>query len=163
VQTSDWDEVWSKVVALIKKFSTVCCTPPAHEEIGGDSRLLVVGSQITNLILNPSFGHNLCLKCPNGSWKPILDIYVPKDFQWCKELLNSLIFDLFNHSLKIWESTRTPIPKVKAPLVHSFTLSYAPKSMRCDSHASLLGRNLANPCFGCKPKARVVTPRLGLQ
>jgi hypothetical protein len=31
-----------------------------------DSRLLVVGSQITNLTLGLSFGHNLCFKCPNG-------------------------------------------------------------------------------------------------
>jgi len=37
----------------------------------GDSWLLVVGSQITNLIPDPSFGHNLCLKCPNGSCEPI--------------------------------------------------------------------------------------------
>jgi len=41
---------------------------------------LVVGSQIANLIPDPSFGHNLCVKCPNGSFKRILDIYVPKDF-----------------------------------------------------------------------------------
>jgi hypothetical protein len=32
----------------------------------GDSRLLVVGSQIGNLTLGPSFGHNLCFKYPNG-------------------------------------------------------------------------------------------------
>jgi hypothetical protein len=25
----------------------------------------------------PSFSHNLCFKCPNGSCKPILDIYIP--------------------------------------------------------------------------------------
>jgi hypothetical protein len=29
----------------------------------GDSRLLVVRSQIGNLIPSPSFGHNLCLEC----------------------------------------------------------------------------------------------------
>jgi len=40
----------------------------------GDSWLLVVGSQIDNLILDLSFGHNLCLKCPNGSCESILDI-----------------------------------------------------------------------------------------
>jgi len=31
-----------------------------------DSWLLVVGSQIANLIPSPSFGHNLCFRCPNG-------------------------------------------------------------------------------------------------
>jgi hypothetical protein len=30
-----------------------------------NSRLLVVGSQTTNLTLGLSFGHNLCLRCPN--------------------------------------------------------------------------------------------------
>jgi len=40
----------------------------------GDSWLLVVESQIANLTLRPSFGHILCLKCPNGSCEPILDI-----------------------------------------------------------------------------------------
>jgi len=40
----------------------------------GDSRLLVVRSQIVNLTPGPSFGHNLCFKCPNWSCEPILDI-----------------------------------------------------------------------------------------
>jgi hypothetical protein len=44
----------------------------------GDSRLLVVNSQIGNLTPSPSFGHNLCFNYPNGSCKPILDVYVPE-------------------------------------------------------------------------------------
>jgi hypothetical protein len=40
----------------------------------GDSQLLMVGSQIANLTLNPAFGYNLCVRCPNGSCEPILDI-----------------------------------------------------------------------------------------
>jgi hypothetical protein len=39
-----------------------------------NSWLLVAGSQIVNLTLGPSFDHNLCFKCPNGSCEPILDI-----------------------------------------------------------------------------------------
>ncbi len=50
----------------------------------GDSRLLVVRSQIANLTFGFSFGHNMCFKCPHGTCKPILDIYVPKYFQWYK-------------------------------------------------------------------------------
>ncbi len=46
----------------------------------GDSWLLVIGSQIGDLIPNPSLGHNLCFRCLNGPWKPILDIYVPRTF-----------------------------------------------------------------------------------
>jgi len=45
-----------------------------------DFRLLVVGSQITNLTFDFSFGHNLCFRCPNGSCKPTLDIYISISF-----------------------------------------------------------------------------------
>jgi hypothetical protein len=77
-----------------------------------DSWLLVVGSQIANLIPDPYFGYNLCVKCPNGSCKPILDIYVLRAFQWYKELLNLMGFDPCIRSLKIRESTGIPIPKM---------------------------------------------------
>jgi hypothetical protein len=97
-----------------------------------DSRFLVVGSQIANLTLDPSFGHNLCFKCPNGRCKPILDIYVPRSFQWYKKLFKPFIFYPCNCPLKIQESTRTPTPKVELPWgvkVHSLT----PGNMLCDS------------------------------
>jgi hypothetical protein len=29
-----------------------------------------------------TLGHNSCFKDPNRSREPILDIYVPRDFQW---------------------------------------------------------------------------------
>jgi hypothetical protein len=61
--------------------------------IQGDSRLLMVGSQIDTLILNPSFGHNLCCNYSNGSCKPILNIYVLKSFLWYKEFFNPMSFD----------------------------------------------------------------------
>jgi len=41
--------------------------------------------------------------------------------------------------------------------VHSLTLSYIPESMRCDCWASFLAHTFASPCFGRKPKVRVVT------
>jgi hypothetical protein len=44
------------------------------QENRGDYQRLEVGSQIANLISDPSFGYNLCVKCPNGSYKTILDI-----------------------------------------------------------------------------------------
>ncbi len=64
-----------------------------------------------NLTPNPSFGHNLCFKYPNGSWDPILDIYVPKYFQWNKKLFNPMSFDPCNFPRKIWKSIWIPIPK----------------------------------------------------
>jgi hypothetical protein len=97
-----------------------------------DSRLLIVESQIANLIPDLSFDHNLCFKCPNGSCEPILDIYVLKTFQWYKELLNPMSFDPCNHPLKVWESIVTPTLKVRVHLKvwgfnpsHSFALPRA--------------------------------------
>jgi len=50
---------------------------------------------------------------------------------------------------------------MKAPFgsvrVHSLTFSYTPKSMRCDSRASLLVCNLVNVCLSREPKVRVTT------
>jgi hypothetical protein len=70
----------------------------------GDSKLLTVKSQIVNLIPDLSLGHNLCFEYPNGSYEPILDIYVSKKFQWYKLLFNPMNFDLWNLSLKIQKS-----------------------------------------------------------
>jgi hypothetical protein len=95
----------------------------------GDSGLLMVGSQIANLIPNPSYGHNLCFRCPNGWCEPILDIYVPRDFQWYKELFNPMNFSPYNCPLKIKKSARTLTPKMGIHLgvwrfipSHSFAL-----------------------------------------
>jgi len=62
----------------------------------GNSWLLVAQSQIVNFTSNPSFGHNLCFKCSNGSCEPILDIYVLRSFQWYKIFLNPMSFDPYN-------------------------------------------------------------------
>jgi hypothetical protein len=42
--------------------------------IQGNFQLLLVGSQINILIPDPFFGHNLCYKYSNGSYKFILEI-----------------------------------------------------------------------------------------
>jgi len=92
-----------------------------------DSQLFLVGSQIGNLTPGPSFGHNFCFKCPNEQCEPILDIYVPRTFRWYKERHKPLSFDPWNHSLKFWESTETPSPKVGVALgVWGFTPSHFP-------------------------------------
>jgi hypothetical protein len=93
----------------------------------GDFWLLMVKSQIANFTLSPSFGHNLCVKCSNGSSEPILDIYVPRAFQWYKEFFNLIGFDPYNRSLKVWESIGTPTPKVGVHLgVWGFIPSHSP-------------------------------------
>jgi len=72
------------------------------------SRLLVVGSQTDNLTPNPSFDHNSCCRCPNGSYEPILDIYTSRPFQRYKEHLKARCFDPWNCVLNFLESQRTP-------------------------------------------------------
>jgi hypothetical protein len=125
MHNSNQDEVWSEVVALIENFPTACCMQGNRV----DSWLSVVGSQTANLILDLSFGHNLCFRCPNGSCEPILDIYVSIAFQWYKELFKATRFDPCNRSLKIQESIGTPTPKMRIHLgvwVFIFTLSHTP-------------------------------------
>jgi hypothetical protein len=138
----------------------LCHKPTTCKENQGDSWLLMVGSQIANLTPNSSFGHNLCFKCPNGSCKPISDIYVPQAFQWYKKPLNPMSFDPWNCSLKIQKSIGTPTFKVGAHLgvwgsipSHSLTLPRA----WIMTPGLTLGSHLSNPCLGHEPKARVAT------
>jgi hypothetical protein len=77
-----------------------------REEV--DSRLLVVGSQTTNLTPIPSFAHNLSFRCSNGSCEAILDIYTSRPFQRYKEHPNVRCFDPCNQALSFQESRRTP-------------------------------------------------------
>jgi hypothetical protein len=58
----------------------------------------------------------LCFRYQNGSCEPILDIYVPRAFQWYKELFNLMNSNPCNCFLKIWKSIGTPNPKMGAHL-----------------------------------------------
>jgi hypothetical protein len=119
-----------------------------------DSRLFMVGSQIGSLTLGFSFGHNLCFKCPNEQCEPILNILVPRAFQWYKKCHKPLSFDLWSRSLKFWEFTGTPSPKVGVALgvwrftpSYSLTLSHILGSMGCDSWASSWPTHLRPLCL----------------
>jgi hypothetical protein len=116
-----------------------------------------LASKEIEVIRSPSFGHNSCLKCPNGSCEPTLDIYFPRAFQWYKEIFNPMGFDPWKNSLKIRESNSQNESSLGSVSVHSLTLSYTPGSIRCDSWASFLSRTLISLCLGRKPKAKVVT------
>ncbi len=125
-----------------------------------DSWLFLVGSQIDILTPGPTFGHNLCFKCPNEQCEPILDIYVLRAFQWYKERHKLLSFDSSNWSLKFQESTGTPSPKVGVALgVWGLTPSHSP---------TLPGVYDVTPGFPlgphpCNPFALVTSPKLGLR
>jgi hypothetical protein len=60
----------------------------------------VVGSQIANLTPDPSFGHNSCFRCPNGSCESILNIYISMAFQWSK---NSSIQWVLAPIIALWK------------------------------------------------------------
>jgi hypothetical protein len=124
------------------------------------SKLLVVESQIANLIIDLSFGHNLCFRCPNGSCKPILDIEISISFQWYKEIFNPLDFDPCNCSLNIQESTGTPTPNVGVPLgVWESILSRSLALPRaCD-----MTPDLPSWLATLQPFALVASPRLRLR
>jgi len=91
----------------------------------------MVRSQIGNLTLDPSFGLNLCFKCPNGLCKPILDIYVSRSFFWYKKLLIPLGFDPYNCSLEDLrvhqDSNSQSGSSLGSVRVHSLTLSFTPR------------------------------------
>jgi hypothetical protein len=125
----------------------------------GDSWLLVVGSQTANLIPDLFFSYNLCVKCPNGSCEPILDIYAPRAFQWYKEFFNSIGFDPYNCSLKIWKSTGTPTPKVG---VHLGVWGFIPSHSLALPRAWNVTPGLPSWPTPSQALALVVNPRLGL-
>jgi hypothetical protein len=56
-----------------------------------------------------------------------------------------------------WDSNSQSGNSLGSVRGHSLTLSCTPRSMKCDSQASLLTRTFANPCLGCEPKVRVAT------
>jgi hypothetical protein len=124
-----------------------------------DSRLFLVRSQTGNLTPGPSFGHNLCFRCPNEQCEPILDIYVSGAFQWYKERHKLLNFDPWNRSLKFQEFTGTPSPKVGVALgMWGFTPSHFPTLPGvCD-----VTPGLSLSPHPCNPFALVVSPKLGL-
>jgi len=105
----------AKLYPLLRAFQQYV-THHLHTRKSGDSWLLVVRSQIVNLIFGPFFYYNLCVKWPNRSCEHILNIYVPRAFQWYKEIFNPMGFCPYNFFLKIRESIRTPTSKVGAQL-----------------------------------------------
>ncbi len=94
---------------------------------------------------------------PKWSCKPILNINVPRAFQWYKESLNPMRFDPCNRPLKIWKSTKTPTPKMRTHL--GVWGSFPHTLLHFWEHEMWLpGFTLGSHL--CKPKARVVTPQM---
>jgi hypothetical protein len=143
----------------MKSFPTICHTPYTHIN-QGDSWLLVVWNQIDIMTPNLSFGHNLCCKYLNGSCKPILDIYISKSFQWCKEIFNPMFWPLKSLSKDLGfhknfnSQGESPLGSVWA---HSLTLFHIPKSVNVtlELHFRLVAFHAS--CLGREPKSKVMT------
>jgi len=112
-----------------------------------DSPLLVVGSQNWRTpgssTPGPSFGHNLCFRCPNEQCEPILDIYTSRAFHWYKERNQPWSFDPSKRSLKFresfWDSNSHQLPtweftwECEGSLPHTLCTLCTLGSMWCDS------------------------------
>ncbi len=126
----------------------------------GDSQLLVLGSQFGNLTPGPSFGHNLCFKSLNGSCELILDIYVPRPFQWYNKLFNPMNFALW----RFGSPSGLQLPKWElnwecgGSFPHTFLHS---REHEMWFPSSLLAYTFVSPYFGHEPKTKVATTYKG--
>jgi len=59
----------------------------------------MVGNQIASLTPGPSFDHNLCCRCLNGSCEAIFDIYTSKPFQ---NIENTSRWGVLTPTIKLW-------------------------------------------------------------
>jgi hypothetical protein len=63
----------------------------------------------------------------------------------------------FENLVVHWDSNSQNERALGSVGVHSFTLSYTLKNMKCDSRASFLAHTFASSCFSRKPKVKVTT------
>jgi hypothetical protein len=123
----------------------------------GDFRLLVVGSQTANLTLDLYFSHNLCFRCPNGSSKPILNIYVPKYFQWYKEPQSNAFWPL--QSVSKNSEVHLGFQSPKWEFAWECEGSFSHTLLHSQEHEMWFPGFPLNlhPCIGYEPKAKVAT------
>jgi hypothetical protein len=139
------------------KFLTISTNPTLWTHFGSHKELGVASANLTPGL---SFAHNLCFRCPNEPRKPNLDIYTSIAFQWYKYFLKARSLALAITLWRFESSFATPTPNMEVQLgVWGFIPSHSLHSwehVEC-SRVSHLARNLATPCLGHEPKARVAT------
>jgi hypothetical protein len=123
--------------SLCQEFSNYIWHTTCMQVNQNDSWLLMVRNQIGSLTPSPSFGHNLCFNYPNGSCESILNILHFKRFPIVQITLHSNEFwtlQLPSKDSKIHQNSNSQNESsLRSVKVHSLTLSYTPKSMKCDS------------------------------
>jgi hypothetical protein len=133
------------------------CSP--HQELSnGMSHVSKLGRFLTFSV--PSFDHNLCFKCSNEQYEPILDIFVKITFQWYKKLFKLMGFDPCNCALKIqesiWDFNSHNGSSLGSVRVHSLTL------FALLGASDMTPRSPSWPATS-QPLALVVSPRLELR
>ncbi len=108
------------------------------------------------MIPDLSFGHNLCFKCLNGSCELILDIYIPRAFQWYKKLFNLMGS---TPAISFW-IFRSPTHKVG---VHLRVWGFIPSHSPTLSGAWNVTLRLHTWPAPLQALALVASPRLGLR
>jgi hypothetical protein len=126
----------------------------------GDSWFLVVGSQISNLIPNPSFGHKLCFKYQMGHASPFKTSMFQELSNDIKNFSIQWFLTLVITFWKFGNPFRLQLPKWK--LIWECRGSFPLTFLHYQEHemwlpGSLLAHTFASPCLGREPKARVVT------
>jgi hypothetical protein len=127
-QTSDWDEVWSKLVTLFKSFPTVCRTPSTRIGIGSIPDFLWSGVKLSVWLPALSFNHNLCYRCPNGSCEAIFDIYISRPFNNTKNTSTRSVLSQ-PHFGQVWGV------KLNTPKVGDLESSGTPECLGFDNKA----------------------------
>jgi hypothetical protein len=113
-----------------------------------------------NLTFDPSFGHNLCFKNPNGSCKFILKFKFQEFFN---DIRNFLIQWVLALAIALWRfGSPLGLQLPKWELTWDYGGSFLHNLLHSREHemwfsGSLLAHTFASPCFDREPKARVAT------
>jgi hypothetical protein len=155
-----WRWVLKKRCSLYQELSNSMWHTTYTQGNWGDSWLLMVGSHIVNLTPNPSFGHNLCSKCPNGWCEPI-QIFTFQDL--FNDIRNILIQWVLTPTIALWRF-RSPLglqfPKWE--VIWECGSSFPHSLLHSREHemwfsGSFLARTFVSFCLALEPKARVAT------
>ncbi len=159
MQSSNWGEVWNKVVTFIKIFPTVCGTPLTRKEIAVILDFYWSGVKLTIWLPTFFWAITCVLSTQMGYASPFLKSMFQELFN---DIKNLSIQWVLTPTIALWKfgsSLGLQLPKWEFTWecgVHSFTLSCTPGSMKCDSRAHFRPAPL-------QALALVVSPRLGLQ
>jgi len=101
----------------------------------------------------------LAIMCVLSTQMGCVNAFYTFTFQdFSNDIMNFSIQWILTFTIVLWKfQSGSPLGSV---WVHSLTLSYIPRGMKCDSWTSLLVHTFANSCFNREPKAKIATTYL---